>query len=106
GGAARSGGGDAGKAGGAERAGGLYDGCDPESPNRKSDGGGGTAGAGPPGRTLGSGEVASRSIVPRPPSGAGPSSWSRSFFADRASRPSLSIWMFTLRAIDPNLPPW
>src|SRR5262245_16511075 len=62
-------------------------GCDPGSVNRKSEGGGATAGAGPPGRTLGS-AVASRSIVPRLPSGAGPSSWSRSFFAALASRPT------------------
>src|SRR4051812_32104875 len=59
-----------GRTGGGGRGGGV---AGPGSVNRKSDGGGAIAGAGPPGRAGGS-AVASRSIVPRLPSGAGPSS--------------------------------
>src|SRR5687767_12087385 len=70
----------AGRGGGVGRLGTLIGGgvgmALPGSLNLKSDGGGAAAGAGPPGRELGS-APARRSIVPRLPSGAGPSNESR-----------------------------
>src|ERR1041385_2413913 len=87
-----TGGGVAGRGGGVGRAveiGGGVGIALPGSLNLNSDGGGDDDGPAPPGRDGGS-APASRSIVPRPPSGAGPSSESRFVRADFASRPSLS----------------